>query len=53
MTKGGPWTFDNLMLAVKMVVAGEDPVKVKFWHLNIWIQLHNIPMGFMMESVGK
>lgn len=36
-----------------MIVAGEDPLKVPLWLLNIWIQIHDLPMGFMMESVGK
>lgn len=50
---GGPWSFDNVMVALETVAAGEDPVKVKLWYLNFWIQLHNLPMGYMMESVGK
>lgn len=51
--KGGPWSFDNVMVALEKVAAGEDPVKVKLWYLNIWIQIYNLPMGFMIESVGK
>lgn len=51
--KGGPWSFDNVMMALDTVAAGEDPAKVNPWYLNIWIQIHNLPMGYMMESVGK
>lgn len=51
--KGGPWTFDNVMLAVEKVDTGASPTEVELFHLNIWIQIHNLPMGFMRESVGK
>lgn len=51
--KGGPWTFDNVMLALETVAAGEDPLKVQLWYLNIWIQIHDLPMSFMTEAVGK
>lgn len=51
--KGGPWSFDNAMLALETVASGEDPAKVNTWFLIIWIQLHNLPMGYMMETVGK
>lgn len=51
--KGGPWSFDNVMMALNTVAAGEDPGKVNPWYLNIWIQIHNMPTGYMMESVGK
>lgn len=32
---------------------GEDPLKVPLWFLNIWIQIHELPSGFMLETVGK
>lgn len=51
--KGGPWKFDNAMLVLESVSPGENPLKVQLWHLNIWIQIHDLPMGVMMESVGK
>lgn len=50
---GGPWSFDNVMLALETVTAGEDPANVRTWYVNIWIQLHNLPMGYMMEIVGR
>lgn len=51
--KGGPWMFDNVMLVLHQIAPGENPANVNLWFLNIWIQIHNLPMGFMMESVGK
>lgn len=51
--KGGPWMFDNAMLILEMVDAGEDPLKIPLWHLKIWIQLYDLPMGLMTEVVGQ
>ena len=33
--KGGPWSFDNSMLALETVTAGENPANVKPCFLNI------------------
>lgn len=45
--------FDNAMMILEEIAAGEDPLKVSLWFLNIWIQIHDLPMGFMMQTVGK
>lgn len=45
--------FDNVMLVLETIVAGEDPLKVQLWHLNFWIQIHDLHLGFMLETVGK
>lgn len=50
---GGPWSFDNTMLCLDIIPPGEDPLKVDLWFLNIWIQVHDLPAGFMSEKVGK
>lgn len=35
--KGGPWSFDNAMLALEEVKAGQNPVSVNPCFLSIWI----------------
>lgn len=50
---GGPWSFDNIMLVLSTIPPGENPVKVPLVSLNIWIQIHDLPSGFMSEQVGK
>lgn len=50
---GGSWNFDNAMLLLKKIPLGEEPLKVALWDLNIWIQIHVIPNGFMSEAVGQ
>ncbi|XP_074374343.1 uncharacterized protein LOC141714738 [Apium graveolens] len=51
--KGGLWSFDNAMLIIAAIPQGEEPMNVPLWHVNLWIQLYNLPTGFMVESVGK
>lgn len=50
---GGPWTFDNTMLLIDQIPMGEDPRKVPLWFLNIWIQIYELPNGFMSKVVGQ
>ncbi|XP_074361558.1 uncharacterized protein At4g02000-like [Apium graveolens] len=53
VTNGGPWSFDNAMLALEKVTAGENPAKMQPCFVSIWIQLYNLPMGYMLETVGR
>lgn len=53
MLSNGPWSFDGAMLVVSEIKAGEDPVNVQLNELEVWIQIYNLPMGYMTESVGK
>ncbi|XP_074352720.1 uncharacterized protein LOC141691867 [Apium graveolens] len=50
---GGPWSFDNAMLAISKIPQGEEPLNVPLWSLEIWIQIHDLPKGFMSEAVGR
>lgn len=51
--EGGPWSFDNAMLIIQRILPGEQPLKVPLWNLRIWIQINDLPSGFMSEQVGK
>lgn len=53
VTNGGPWSFDNAMLALEKIERGESPATIKPCFVSIWIQLYNLPMGYMLETVGK
>lgn len=53
MINGGPWSFDNAMLLIDEIPFGEDPLKVPLWFLNFWIQVYDLPNGFMSEAVGQ
>lgn len=41
------------MLIIQVIPPGEQPLKVPLWHMNIWIQIHDLPVGFMSEIASK
>lgn len=40
-------------MLINVIPTGKEPLKVLLWHLNIWIQIHDLPTGFISEVVGK
>lgn len=50
---GGPWSFDGAILLIDVIPQGVDPLRLQLWFLNMWIQIHDLPNGFMSEAVGK
>lgn len=53
VANGGPWSFDNALLVMNVIKQGEDPTKVSLFEMDFWIQIHDLPIGFMSEIVGK
>lgn len=51
--KGGSWSFDNAMMVLAEVPKGEELLNVPLWYLNMWLQIYDLPTGFMTEIVGK
>ncbi|MCH81083.1 hypothetical protein A2U01_0001862 [Trifolium medium] len=49
----GPWSFDNFMLALRKVYPGEDPLTVPLNIVEMWVQIHNLPYGFMCKAIGE
>lgn len=49
----GPWSFDNIMLVLATILQRESPTKVPLISINIWIQVHDLPSGFMNETVAE
>ena len=49
----GPWTFNDHMLLVKRLKPGDQPRKIDLFHANFWVQLHDLPVGFMSEFIRK
>lgn len=50
---GGPWSFDNALLVLNNIALGEDPTKIQLTSVNFWIQIHDLPIGLMSESIGR
>lgn len=50
---GGPWTFEQAMLVYHQVKEGEDPMAVPLQHVEMWVQIYDIPRGFLSENILK
>ncbi|GAU38028.1 hypothetical protein TSUD_395880 [Trifolium subterraneum] len=51
--KGGPWLFDNYTLVIDRMKVGVALHDIPLYHVNFWVQIHNVPVGMMLEKVGK
>lgn len=47
-----PWLLNNNMLILKKVAIGEDPLTMAMDTIEIWVQIHQLPFGFMDERIG-
>jgi len=48
----GPWLFDNLPLVWSKISVGKDPYTMPLDTIECWLQVYNLPFGFMTESMG-
>jgi hypothetical protein len=51
--KQGPWAFDGHTLVLNTLSDDEDSREVPLFKVPFWIQVHNLPSGYMSEKVGK
>ena len=49
----GPWMFDNILLLLHHHQPGDRPTQVPLFLVAFRIQVHDLPIGYMAESVGK
>ncbi|KAH9750457.1 reverse transcriptase domain-containing protein [Citrus sinensis] len=47
----GPWTFDQHLLIMKRLSTDEQPQSVSLFHTSFWIQVYNLPIGFLTAKV--
>ena len=47
----GPWSFEQNMLVYHQVQNEEDPGQVALNAMDIWVQIHDIPKGFISECI--
>lgn len=50
--EGSAWLLDTNMIILKKVTVGEDQVVILMTTTNIWVQVHQLPFGFVDTSVG-
>ncbi|MBA0678099.1 hypothetical protein Goari_019461 [Gossypium aridum] len=49
--KGFPWTFNNHLLMLHWLEKEEDPLKVPLIFVCFWVQIHEVPLGFYIETL--
>lgn len=49
----GPWTFDHNLVLFLRLEQEDDQRTVELVHSQFWIQVHNLPFGFMPKKVAK
>lgn len=50
---GGPWSFDNYMLVLTSMQIGDVPSEIPLNHITMWVQVHDLPIGFMSQIVAQ
>jgi hypothetical protein len=50
--QNGPWTFEGFLLVLKKLEIGEAIAEVQFNKAEVWVQVFNLPHGYMNEYVG-
>lgn len=51
--EGGPWSFNNIPLILHRLQRGEFPTRVPLNKLSFWVQIHDLPAGYITEGIGK
>lgn len=50
---GGPWNFDNHLLALQRWVPGMKSDQVHFHVMAFWVQLWGLPFEFVNQTIGE
>nr|GMD81146.1 uncharacterized protein LOC109179748 [Ipomoea batatas] len=48
-----PWSFEQNLLVVQRLAENQSPLSVALTAAEFWVQVHNLPMGFMSVPVAE
>ena len=51
--EGGPWIYDNMYILLHRLMPNKAPAAIPLDSLDFWVQIHNLPVGFMFTQVKK
>ncbi|XP_074355733.1 uncharacterized protein LOC141695383 [Apium graveolens] len=51
VVEGGPWTFEQSLLAYHRLEGNEDPHLVNLHTSDMWVQVYDLPKGFNSEQI--
>ncbi|XP_019171922.1 PREDICTED: uncharacterized protein LOC109167357 [Ipomoea nil] len=49
----GPYSYDQCLLILRRVPAGQDPELVPLMHAEFWVQIHALSGGFQSEAIVR
>ena len=49
----GPWMFEQHHLLFHRLEANAQPIKLSLFHLDLWAQVYDMPVGFMSEKIAR
>lgn len=49
--EGCPWSFNRRALVIKRLKEGQNPRYMELDSIDLWVQVHNLKVGFMLETV--
>ena len=50
--KKGSWSFEQNHFLCMRLKDGEQPTKIPLFMVDFWVQVHDLPCGFMSEKVA-
>lgn len=53
IVEGGLWAYDNHLLVYEKVQPREDLGMVTLDKVVLWVQVHEVPLGYMSEVAAK
>lgn len=53
VVEGGPWSFEQANLVFHQLEKSEDPYRVALQDMEIWVQVYDIPRGFLSKNILK
>lgn len=51
--EGCPWSFNRRALVMSRLKEGQNPRCVELNFIDLWVQIHDLKFGFMLEKVLK
>jgi hypothetical protein len=49
----GPWLYDNYNMVVERIAPDVVPTSVYLNHMDIWVQIHQLPFDMIQPRVGS
>ncbi|TYG69195.1 hypothetical protein ES288_D05G211800v1 [Gossypium darwinii] len=47
-----PWSFKRHLIIFHRLGQGEDPLQVPLVYTDFWVQVHNLPIGVVLEGLA-